>query len=1213
MNTGGRFRGIVAVGLFLLTTPSTAHAKYAGGSGTAQDPYQIATAADLIALGETPADYDKHFILTTDIDLDPNLPGRKVFDKAVIAPDTDPVGWYFQGTAFTGVFDGNHHSISHVVVAGASYVGLFGQLRSGAEVRDLGVVEVHVVGSGGSVGGLAGANGEEESARGGNLTDCYSTGLVHGGNSFVGGLVGDNAGPVTRCHSSAAVSGDWYVGGLVGDNCDGIITASYSTGVVSGDSYVGGLVGLHHAEDMAVLTDCFSTGTVQGNSRVGGLIGGNGLGPRESVGTFAGDVIQCYSSGVVSGADCVGGLLGLNEGAVTQCYSTGAVSGDTYVGGLVGSNYYEVTGCYSAGAVSGKSRVGGLVGCNWYGNVSHCYSASVVIGTAFVGGLLGENMIGEVTGCFWDIETSGQTKSAGGTGKTTAEMQLAATFPGWGACGHEGTWTVDDGRDYPRLCWENKPGTTIEGNLSDLLPGDGTEANPYLIYTAQDIDAIAGFSCEQEAHFWLAFVPGEGTQDKPYLISTAEQLAMIGTVQGREWDKHFTLTADIDLDPGLPGGKVFDQAVIAPATTAWGGAGIQVVGISFTGVFDGKGHTISHLTIIGQDNLGLFGYVASGAEIRDLGVVDVNITGSGYFIGGLVGANGTWDGGGGSVTGCYTGGAVRGTSWVGGLAGLNSGYVTQCHSTAVVTGTRYIGGLLGHNEEYGIVAQSYSSGTAISTAGTEVYDTIGGLVGDNRGSVTQCYSVSAVDGRVDVGGLVGNNGGTVDHCYSKGPAAGEFSVGGLVGYNYGTVTECYSAAGVRGTYIGGLVTGQGGSVFNSVWDVDTSGVAGSAGGVGLTTAEMMDPYLLGLNGFANDPNWVLDAGRDYPRLAWEGTPGQIIPEPAIDWLEGQGTVDSPYRIDTAEQLILLGRAGILCDRHFVLGADLDLDPALPGRQVFGQALIPALTGVFDGGGHTISHLTIAGTGRVGLFGHLASGAEVKDLGVVDVNMTSRGSAGGLVCSSEGTVTDCYSTGTVSGGSAGGLVGQTGKYNKPPAIVTRCYSTALVAGGGEVGGLVGGNWYSYVTQSYSTGSVSGTGWYVGGLVGRNQDASVVDCYSMGAVSGGSYVGGLVGVCFYPSGVDKCYSTGTVSGEEGVGGLIGKNERGTGYFCFWDVETSGQATSAGGMGKTTAEMQTSNTFLPAYWDFAGETKNGTKDIWWIDEGKDYPRLWWEAAKN
>ena len=50
----------------------------------------------------------------------------------------------------------------------------------------------------------------------------------------------------------------------------------------------------------------------------------------------------------------------------------------------------------------------------------------------------------------------------------------------------------------------------------------------------------------------------------------------------------------------------------------------------------------------------------------------------------------------------------------------------------------------------------------------------------------------------------------------------------------------------------------------------------------------------------------------------------------------------------------------------------------------------------------------------------------------------------------------------------------------------------------------------------------------------------------------------------------------------------------------------------MGKTTAEMQTASTFLDAGWDFVGETKNGTEDLWWIDEGKDYPRLWWELKE-
>jgi len=64
-------------------------------------------------------------------------------------------------------------------------------------------------------------------------------------------------------------------------------------------------------------------------------------------------------------------------------------------------------------------------------------------------------------------------------------------------------------------------------------------------------------------------------------------------------------------------------------------------------------------------------------------------------------------------------------------------------------------------------------------------------------------------------------------------------------------------------------------------------------------------------------------------------------------------------------------------------------------------------------------------------------------------------------------------------------------------------------------------------------------------------------------------------------------------------------------LWDIQTSSQTRSdGGGTGKTTAEMQTAKTFLDAGWDFVGETINGTDDIWWILEGQDYPRLWWEA---
>jgi len=243
MRAARRFCGIATVGL-LLAVVSTATAQYGGGTGEPNDPYRIATAADLIALGETPADYDKHFILAADIDLDPNLPGRRIFDRAVLAPDADPADQYgdFQGTAFTGVLDGNRHTIRHLTIQGAGYAGLFGQLgwraASGGEVRNLGLVDVSVVGSGEYVGGLVGNNGH------GTVTRCYSTGTVSGESYYVGGLVGRNDnGSVTYCYSAGAVrSTNSYVGGLVGWNFKGQVTDCYSTAVVGGTMWIGGLV-----------------------------------------------------------------------------------------------------------------------------------------------------------------------------------------------------------------------------------------------------------------------------------------------------------------------------------------------------------------------------------------------------------------------------------------------------------------------------------------------------------------------------------------------------------------------------------------------------------------------------------------------------------------------------------------------------------------------------------------------------------------------------------------------------------------------------------------------------------------------------------------------------------------------------------------------------------------------------------------------------------
>jgi hypothetical protein len=130
------------------------------------------------------------------------------------------------------------------------------------------------------------------------------------------------------------------------------------------------------------------------------------------------------------------------------------------------------------------------------------------------------------------------------------------------------------------------------------------------------------------------------------------------------------------------------------------------------------------------------------------------------------------------------------------------------------------------------------------------------------------------------------------------------------------------------------------------------------------------------------------------------------------------------------------------------------------------------------------------------------------------------------------------------------------------------------------------------------------------VGYSDCGTISACYSTSSVSGTRYAGGLVGYNDCTT-ISACYSTGFVSSGRYAGGLVGHSDHATISACFWDTQTSGQTTSAGGAGRTAAQMWTAKTFLDAGWGIAGETTNRTQDIWWIDEGKDYPHLWWELT--
>jgi hypothetical protein len=337
--------------------------------------------------------------------------------------------------------------------------------------------------------------------------------------------------------------------------------------------------------------------------------------------------------------------------------------------------------------------------------------------------------------------------------------------------------------------------------------------------------------------------------------------------------------------------------------------------------------------------------------------------------------------------------------------------------------------------------------------------------------------------------------------------------------------------------------------------------------------------------------------------------------------EGSGEPNDPFLIRTAEQLDRIGTHSRWWNKHFQLTADIDLSDydGLDGRPMF-HVIAPnhetdCWTGVFDGNDHTISNLTYVASesGQAGLFGCIdGPDAQVKRLGFIDsyiehMNPKAEDRVGTLVgLLKEGSITACYiDKASVRGARrVGGLVGENVNGN-----IIDCYANADVYGTDDVGGLVGYN-SGYLNASVSVGTISGSGWGVGGVAGSNNpQGRIYWCYSHSPINGKERVGGLVGENRKGT-IIHCYSIGAVQGtKEYIGGLVGDNIDGSIEASFWNTQTSKQLTSDGGTGKTTTQMHTAGTYLDAGWDFVNETENGTEDIWWIDEGIDYPRLWWE----
>jgi hypothetical protein len=721
---------------------------------------------------------DYAYCLTADIDL------SDVDSFTPIGNEDNP---------FTGIFDGQNYGIYYLNIEdeNINYQGLFGNNRG--EIKNVNVYDANIV--------IASSS-----------SDAYG--------AYVAALVGYNTGTVD--HSS-------------------------TTGYIEGRSNVGGLVG----NNIGTITDSNSHADVAGITKY-----------------------------VFNSVFYIGGFAGKNSngGIIERCYATGNVSGDEQVGGFVGNQFYAdyIKDCYATGDVSGEAHVGGFAGRNYSSShLENVYSTGKVtaLGTgSTIGGLIGYQTGATLTNGYYDMELSGQSDNDGrGVPLTTVEAKEQDSFSGFDFMD---VWAINEGMSTPYLNLEIVNGEMYvdllntnhefkieftgvpilaNGNLmiyeydTDSLIATVDEASItiadtiatvnfeaeltegvkyYLLmdeglFVNQEGEGILTYSCKYAYTFTPRyFSAGNGTDSSPYEISTIEQLGYVNDML----DYAYVLTNDLSL----------------PENSNWTPIGDQHN--PFTGTFDGQDYVISNLIIDGEDleYQGLFGNNAG--VIKNIGVEDVNINVSG--------------------SGMY----------IGGLAGYNSGTIINAHTTGLLQGYSYVGGLVGMNES-GAISNSYSE-VAINSEVADLTTTstyFGGLVGQNSttGEIEKSYALGDVTGYRWIGGFIGYNLGNVTDCYSKGGATGYYAVGGFAGDNTSTMKNIYSngsvyaylGTSVQGGLVGNIATT--GTLTNGYYDTEKSGLSDTYGGaVLLTTGETRQES--SFSGFDFTNTWTIVEDRTTP-------------------------------------------------------------------------------------------------------------------------------------------------------------------------------------------------------------------------------------------------------------------------------------------------------------------------------------------------------------
>lgn len=724
------------------------------------------------------------------------------------------------------------------------------------------------------------------------------------------------------------------------------------------------------------------------------------------------------------------------------------------------------------------------------------------------------------------------------------------------------------------------------------------------------------------------------------------------------WGKNYRLTADID----------FSKLTAAEQTKT---KSIGRITYPFMGEFDGRGHTITGLTLSNNDS-GLFWYTGATAYIHDLtieganvlfsdnaavlvhnnygriekcAVVNTNITAdTGAVLGGMVsrnygiirssyvqggtltsnsltatghagfvGANET----GGQIEGCWTSMAVNTTSeYAGGFVGLGyGGTIRNCFALGNVSARGYSGGFVGRSVYSGNTYENCYAAGVVTVSGEQGNGFIGGnkpdsaFQSDQSKGVRNCYFNSA-SASAEAYGATGKSldemktdGFLTDISGSdSGVWAREADKNGGLPYLQGVAVPKTAVTAQITVKLAIASYDKNSYTFNRMGDVitvtmDSNGntrlvdLMDEAQRQGLLTYSYATTSTFGrfihtINGRAVDApdGWMFTVNdtlsnvsaslatvQNGDQVLWfEGTTENRFQGPSWEELTGTPAAISWVDIETVDDLLALAKAtdAETLGKNYRLKADLDLkDTPFNG---IGSAARP-FTGRFDGQGHTISHVTInAPEGEnVGFFNAI-KGATIRDLKLVDVEITGKANVGGLAGSAQvqldsddlsknvaNLIGGCSVSGTVTGTkNVGGLVGLNEGKTDPKTLfsiasaVDKCAASVTVNGKEMTGGLVGKNGGT-ITKSSSGGTVKGDT-TTGGLVG-DSSGDIYDSHTSCTVAGSSHTGGFVG--FSDGAVKNCYSIGGVSGTDYTGGFAGVISRAE------NVVSAGQVTIVG----------------------------------------------------